>query len=92
MFFYNFKTNDGSHKQLKSYASVTISVQDLQLLKDMAAKKDFDYMEIDRILHSMFTPVIKSEFNFKESENLVEIYHQVIMKFLDYYFHFFLTY
>ncbi|XP_060861303.1 uncharacterized protein LOC132938467 [Metopolophium dirhodum] len=50
-------SNNDENKELKLYTSVTLSVQDLELLKNMANKRDVDYTEVDRILNGLFTPV-----------------------------------
>jgi len=56
-------SNEVEKEELKSYALVTLSVPDLQLLKNMANKRDIDYTEIDRILNGLFTPIdMNSEF------------------------------
>jgi len=53
---------------------VTLSVQDLELLKHMANKRDIDYMEIDRILSGLFTPV---KMNFTQGNSSLKIYDLV---------------
>jgi len=67
-----------SNEELKSYASVSLSVQDLQLLKNMANKRDIDYTEIDRILTSLFTPIKMDSSEFKAINSHLEISNQVI--------------
>lgn len=52
-------------------------MEDLQLLESMAKNKEIDYIEIDRILNGMFTPVKKHSFKFQESVGFLETY-QVI--------------
>ncbi|XP_025192442.1 uncharacterized protein LOC112592552 isoform X2 [Melanaphis sacchari] len=68
--------NKGKNEELKLYASVTLSTQDLQLLKNMASKRDIDYTEVDRILNSLFTPVEMDSSEFKVI-NSSEIYDQI---------------
>jgi len=50
-------SNYGKNEELKFYTSLTLSVQDLEFLKNMANKRDIDYTEIDRIFSGLFTPV-----------------------------------
>lgn len=64
---------------LKSYASVTISVQDLQLLKHMSSKKNFDYLEIDRILNVMFTPENENICKSQSTYNYLKSYQVIKM-------------
>jgi len=59
---------------------VKINVQDLELLMNMANRKNIDYIEIDRILNSMFTPVKKNLFEFKSTDdyNYMETYYDQV--------------
>ncbi|CAH1715475.1 unnamed protein product [Aphis gossypii] len=66
-----------SNEELKSYASVALSVQDLELLKNMANKRDIDYTEIDRILNSLFTPIKMDSSEFKVLNSRLEISDQI---------------
>lgn len=66
-----------SNEELKSYTSVALSVQDLQLLKTMANKRDIDYTEIDRILNSLFTPIKSDSSEFKAINSHLEISDQI---------------
>lgn len=75
---FNYKPNENDNKELKSYASVTINVQDLKLLKNMAIKKDIDYMEIDRILNGMFTPVKQSLPEFEGTYSYLNTYYDQV--------------
>jgi len=52
-------------------------MEDLRLLENMASTKEIDYIEIDRILNGMFTPVKKSSSKFQESDGFLKTY-QVI--------------
>jgi len=67
-----------SNKELKLYTSLTLSVQDLELLKNVANKRDIDYIEIDRILNGLFTPVeIYSTQENGQGSSHYEIYDQI---------------
>lgn len=70
-YFILIKSGDNNNEVLKSYTSVTINVQDLQLLKNMVNNKDIDYLEIDRILNGMFVPaqenISESKLTYKHS-------------------------
>lgn len=68
-------TDEDDTKELKSYASVTINVQDLKLLKNMADKKVIDYVEIDQILNGMFIPVKQSLPAFDGTNSFVNTYY-----------------
>jgi len=73
-------SNEPNDPDLQSYVSVKISVQDVELLTNMANKKNIDYAQVDRILHGMFTPVIKNVFEFKTTggyNNLETYYGQI---------------
>ncbi|XP_060841892.1 chloride channel CLIC-like protein 1 [Rhopalosiphum padi] len=70
-------SNEKEYKELKSLASVTLSVKDLQLLKNMVNKRDIDYTEIDRILNSLFTPLPMNSDEFKAIGSNFEIYDQI---------------
>lgn len=63
-----------SNGELKLYTSVTLSVQDLELLQNMADRRDIDYTEIDRILSGLFTPV---KMNSTRGNSRLKIYDQV---------------
>lgn len=80
--FKKLNSNDGNNKKLKSFASVTLSSRDLQILETMVRSKNIDYMEIDRILNGMFAPVKQSHFGFQESNSFVDTY-QVIQILLE---------
>lgn len=75
---FNYKSNEDNNKELKSYVSVTINVQDLNLLKNMANKKDLDYMVIDRILNGMFTPVKQSSPAFEGTYSYTNMYYDQV--------------
>uniref|UniRef100_A0A2S2P515 Chloride channel CLIC-like protein 1 n=1 Tax=Schizaphis graminum TaxID=13262 RepID=A0A2S2P515_SCHGA len=70
-------SNERENKELKSLASVTLSVKDFQLLKNMVNKKDIDYTEIDRILNSLFTPLPMNSDEFKAMGSSFEIFDQI---------------
>jgi hypothetical protein len=70
-------SNEKDSKELRSLASVTLSVKDLQLLKNMVNKRDIDYTEIDRILNSLFTPLPMNSDEFQAIGSNFEIYDQV---------------
>lgn len=57
---------------------MTINAQDLELLKNMANKKDIDYMEIDRILNDMFIPVKNSLPKFDETYSSIYAYYDQV--------------
>lgn len=79
-------SNDGENKELKLYTSVTLSVQDLELLKNMANKRDVDYTEVDRILTGLFTPVeINSTEKNGQGNSHLKIFGQVSNCHLYYY-------
>lgn len=63
-----------NNEELKSQITVTLTVQDLQLLETMADNKDIDYIEIDRIINNMFS---LDNFNFHIDNNYGETYNQV---------------
>jgi len=63
------KVEDG---KLKSYASVTLSAEDLQLLKNMILEKEIDFIEIDRILNDMFIPIINENSKFIEINSFID--------------------
>lgn len=69
--------NDGKNKELKLYTLVTLSVQDLQLLKNMANKRDIDYIEFDRILNGLFIPVKMNSTEFQGINGYLKLYDQV---------------
>lgn len=60
-----------NNEELKSRVSVTITVQDLQLLENMANNKDIDYIEIDRIINNMFS---SDNFDFQTDNDYSETY------------------
>ncbi|XP_025412459.1 uncharacterized protein LOC112684937 [Sipha flava] len=62
-----------NQEELKSYTLVKISDKDLQSLKNMASNRNIDYVEIDRILNSMFTPFKKSMTDKYEGTSFNEI-------------------
>ncbi|XP_001949547.1 uncharacterized protein LOC100164865 [Acyrthosiphon pisum] len=69
-------SNYDENKELKLHTSVTLSVQDLELLKNMANKRDVDYTEIDRILSGLFTPVeMNSTEKNGQGNSHLKIYH-----------------
>lgn len=72
--------DDVGGEVLKTYASITISVQDLQLLKLMSSKNDFDYLEIDRILNVMFNPEKENIYKRQSAYNYFKSYE--VMKIL----------
>jgi len=60
---------------------VTLSAEDLQLLKNMILKKEIDFIEIDRILNNMFIPVMNENSKFVEINSFIDI-DQVIINLL----------
>lgn len=60
---------------------MTLTVQDLQLLKNMASKKEIDYTEIDRILNDMFIPM-KNVPGFEEASyrSVANMFFEVTIK------------
>lgn len=79
---FDFKSKEENHEELKSYTSVKMSAQDLQLLKNMAINRDIDYIEIDRILNNMFTPMKKSASGYQATNNFGGISHVEVMNIL----------
>lgn len=66
-----------NNEEVKSRVLVTLTVQDLQILENLANIKEIDYIEIDRIINSMFGPEKKKLFEFQMDNDYGEIYDQV---------------
>lgn len=77
-FSQNFNSDMKNNEQLTSRVSVTLPVQDLQLLENMVNNKDIDYIEIDRIINVMFSP---DDFRFPMDNDYGETYNQVTRHF-----------